>query len=70
MSMLLSMKNKYRKTKDHINLVVLVYAHHTLEERNESSYKVVLIDSPDYKKFMSTDDYKVMGNFKDIMDLL
>lgn len=56
-------KTKYLKTKDHQRLVLLVNCQSDFGNRSARDYKLVILYSIDYYKFMNTDDWSVIGTF-------
>lgn len=57
------LQSKYDKTELDDRLRVLVYIHADFGSRTDTDYKVCIKDSPDYQKFMQTDDYNDIFSF-------
>lgn len=64
------LNRKYSKTKVTDDLRVIVYIHADFGNRQENHYKVVSYNSPDYKRFMQTDDYSDLFSLSEAIETL
>lgn len=62
------LSSKYEKTIPDDKLRILVYIHADFGKRTESDYKVCHVNSPDYEKFIETDDYNDIFSFNEAVE--
>lgn len=62
------LQDKYNKTIDQKGLVVIKNVQQDFGTKTSNHFKVVLTGSPSYHHFMDTDDWSVIGSFKEVKD--